>query len=251
MADKLMDPDLFTTESVQSQKKAEAFNSNVSRRQDQQQVTQALGTNTGTNTGNRRVQITSPIPASAPSSGIPGVKAMTLGEVRASAASFAKEREAEEQAQYQAVLKTLEKHHAVYRLEKKHKNGPKNLSEALEELQYTTLQLNKVKGMGLVNTCYFGAMNLVEWVATYRWNPLGVDLKGLGSAVQRHEAEIAPVLVDIAVKYNLMFEANPLFQLAVMTGGIIKEVHAENARGPKSMYSSAPDISGFTSQLGI
>lgn len=242
MAANLMDGDLFSAENVGALKKSETFQSSINKRQDQQQVNRAVAPSS-------RVQVTTKADAAqAPPA---PQKPLSIAELKTLANSYATETVAQEKQYLDSLVRRIEQLHSVYKLERKHKNGPKTIPDAQEELAFVTLQLNKMKGMGMVNTMYYGLMNTLEAVMCYKYNPLGIQVQGLGKRLEARESELAPILVDIAVKYNLTMEANPLLQLLIVTGGIVKELHTENSKGQRSMYSAAPDISSFSADLGI
>lgn len=244
MADALMDANMFSPEVVGQARAAETLQRGVNKVQAQQQVRSATGRGPAVRPDtNYHTTATTTTTTSTPT------PPLDLKQMRTLAASYAQERAAEEQTLMQHLIKKIDHYHSVYKLERLHKTI-KTLPEAQQEMENIVKQLNSKKGMGTINTLYYGLMNSVEWVTTYRWNPIGVDLKGLGTKLQEKEPELTPILLDIATKYGWNFEANPILQLIFVTGNIAKEVHQENKKGPKSMYSAAPDVSKF-SDLGI
>jgi hypothetical protein len=249
MADSLLNPDMFSPESVAKQKQAEQINFGVQERQKQQQV-RSLST-----PSRPQIQIDKSglPPAQAPPSTSTSAQtppSMSTAQLRTLAASYATERATLAKTHLDHLNSRIARYHETYKLERKLKGEAKTIPEAQEELNFIMKQMGSKSGMGLVNWAYFSVMQAVELVCTHKYNPLGISVKGLSAKLHEKEPEIAPILLDIAVKYNFNMEADPLLKLLLVTGNIIKEVHEENKRGPRSPYSKATSLEEF-SDLGI
>jgi hypothetical protein len=248
MADSLLNPDMFSPESVAKQKQAEQINFGVQERQKQQQVRSL--SNPGSGRPQIQIDKSGLPPAQAPPSTSAQTPSMSTAQLRALTASYATDRAAETKAQLDYLNLRITRYHETYKLERKLKGDAKTIPEAQEELKFITKQIGSKSGMGILNSLYFGVMEAVETVCTYKWNPMGICINGLSTQLKAHEPEIAPILLDIAVKYNFTMDADPLLKLLIVTGKIVKEVHEENKRGPRSPYSKATSLEEF-SDLGI
>jgi hypothetical protein len=249
MADSLLNPDMFSPESVAKQKQAEQINFGVQERQKQQQVRSL--SNPGSGRPQIQIDKSGLPPAQAPpSTSAQTPPAMSTAQLRTLATSYATDRAAQTKAQLDYLNSRITRYHETYKLERKLKGEAKTIPEATDELKFITKQLGSKNGMGILNSLYFGVMEVVEKVCIYKYNPLGLDVKNLSKRLEEHEPEIAPILLDIAVKYNFTMDADPLLKLLIVTGKIVKEVHEENKRGPRSPYSKATSLEEF-SDLGI
>jgi hypothetical protein len=251
MADSLLNPDMFSPESVAKQKQAEQINFGVQERQKQQQVRSL--SNPGSGRPQIQIDKSGLPPAQAPPSTSTSAQtppAMSTAQLRTLAASYATERATLAKTHLDHLNSRIARYHETYKLERKLKGEAKTIPEAQDELKFITKQLGSKNGMGILNSLYFGVMEVVEKVCIYKYNPLGLDVKNLSKRLEEHEPEIAPILLDIAVKYNFTMDADPLLKLLIVTGKIVKEVHEENKRGPRSPYSKATSLEEF-SDLGI
>ena len=99
-----------------------------------------------------------------------------------------------------------------------------------DELHYIEDQLGEptdmeenFMGLGLVAACY-GA----EYVTAERWNPLQLDLTGLGDTVKLNLEKFEPLLEEMAIKYNTQLSVPVEMRLVMLVGTSVMTVHAAN-----------------------
>ena len=78
-------------------------------------------------------------------------------------------------------------------------------------------------GLALVSACY-GA----EYITDNQWNPLNLDLTGLGDTVKLNLTKFEPILEEMAIKYNTQLSVPVEMRLAMLVGTTVMTVHAAN-----------------------
>ena len=120
-------------------------------------------------------------------------------------------------------------------------SGKSTIDEILDELHYCELQLgSQNSGQSIGTTILFGTMVGIERFTTDYYNPLGLNLNGLGTVAQQNMAEFQPILDELMIKYNAGMYASPEWRLALAIGATVLTVNAANqnpemARAVKSM----------------
>lgn len=107
----------------------------------------------------------------------------------------------------------------------------KTAEDIIDELHYTEMQLGQAKG-GLTTTLFYGAMSGVEYVTTQVYNPLELNLEGLGEVTKKNMSEFEPILDELAIKYGASGYMAPEVRLAIAVGATILTVHAANSGDP-------------------
>lgn len=116
-----------------------------------------------------------------------------------------------------------------------------SVEEIADELHYCEMQLgsssNKVN-MGA--TVLYGTMVGLETFTNEYWNPLGLNLTGLGTVAQQNMAEFQPIVDELMIKYGAGMYTSPEWRLILSIGATVATVHAANsnpdvARAVKSM----------------
>ena len=94
-------------------------------------------------------------------------------------------------------------------------------------------------------------MHGLEAVTRDYWNPLGLNLTGLGTVTQQNMAEFQPILDELMIKHGAGMYTSPEWRLALAIGATVITVNAANsnpemARAMKTMHAkvSAPSGSG-------
>lgn len=114
-------------------------------------------------------------------------------------------------------------------------------AEIEDELHFIELQLGSNGGKNNVaGTVLWGAMMGVEKFTREYWNPLGLELNGLGTVTQQNMAEFQPILDELMIKHNAGMYTSPEWRLALALGATVLTVNAANqnpeiARAVKSM----------------
>ena len=83
--------------------------------------------------------------------------------------------------------------------------------------------------MGLA---FIGIMHGAE-ALTSHWNPLELNLTGLGETCRQNISQFEPVLDELAIKYNLQLTVGPEWRLVMLVATTIATVHAANSEDPR------------------
>tara|TARA_B100000212_G_scaffold342571_1_gene330723 strand:- start:1030 stop:1749 length:720 start_codon:yes stop_codon:yes gene_type:complete len=120
-------------------------------------------------------------------------------------------------------------------------SGKSTIEEIEDELHYCELQLGSQSGgQNLGATVLFGTMLGIEKLTNDYWNPLGLNLTGLGTVTQQNMSEFQPILDELMIKHNAGVYTSPEWRLALAIGATVITVNAANqnpemARAVKSM----------------
>lgn len=114
-------------------------------------------------------------------------------------------------------------------LKSRNKTSPKSTPEELEdELHYLQLQLGSSTQGGNFGAAVLGtAMACLERSTEY-YNPLGLDLRGLGAVTNQNMHEFQPIIDELMIKYNTGLYTPPEWRLALAIGATVVTVHAAN-----------------------
>lgn len=126
-------------------------------------------------------------------------------------------------------------------------SGKSSLEEIEDELHYYELQLgSQGGGQQLSSTVLYGSMIGLERLTEY-WNPLGLNLSGLGAVTQQNMEQFQPILDELMIKHDAGMYTSPEWRLALAIGATVMTVNAANqnpemARAMKSVNTpvSAP-----------
>ena len=127
-------------------------------------------------------------------------------------------------------------------LKKRNNLSAKSSIEELEdELHYCELQLGSQSGsQNMGATVLIGSMLCLEKITNDYWNPLGLNLNGLGTVTQKNMDQFQPILDELMIKHNAGVYTSPEWRLALAIGATVMTVNAANnnpemARAVKSM----------------
>jgi hypothetical protein len=127
-------------------------------------------------------------------------------------------------------------------LKKRNTIGAKSTTdELIDELHYIELQLGSGNGsVNMGSTILYGAMMGVEKFTRDYWNPLGLDLNGLGTVAKQNMSEFQPLIDELTIKHSAGAYTSPEWRLALAIGATVLTVNAANsnpevARAVKSM----------------
>lgn len=115
------------------------------------------------------------------------------------------------------------------------------IEEIEDELHYCELQLGSQSGgSNLGATVLYGSMLCMERITNDYWNPLGLNLTGLGTVAQQNMDQFQPILDELMIKHNAGVYTSPEWRLALAVGATVMTVNAANqnpemARAVKSM----------------
>ena len=107
-------------------------------------------------------------------------------------------------------------------------SGKSSLDEIEDEIHYVQMQLGtKERNMG--THVFLACMVGVEEVTAKHWNPMGLNLTGLGKVAQTNADEFAPIIDELVIKYGASFYVSPEMRLALAVGTMMYTVHAANS----------------------
>ena len=128
-------------------------------------------------------------------------------------------------------------------------------AELLDEVHYIEIQLgSKAASDSNVGINLFGAaMNSLE-MSTHVFNPLNLQLGGLGKIATENADQFKDVLDELVIKYMTGMHVSPEARLILGVGALVMTVHAANTGDPRvkaalERMNLAPDVSSAHSDL--
>ena len=128
-------------------------------------------------------------------------------------------------------------------------------AELLDEVHYIEIQLgSKAASDSNVGINLFGAaMNSLE-MSTHVFNPLNLQLGGLGKIATENADQFKDVLDELVIKYTTGMHVSPEGRLLLGVGALVMTVHAANTGDPRvkaalERMNLAPDVSSAHSDL--
>jgi len=106
-------------------------------------------------------------------------------------------------------------------------------AELRDELHYIESQLgskNQDSSFGL--TVFTSAMTGLE-MSTAVWNPMGLQLNGLGQIARDNSDQFKDVVDELLVKYTTGMYMGPETRLIMSVGALVMTVHAANTGDPR------------------
>jgi hypothetical protein len=106
-------------------------------------------------------------------------------------------------------------------------------AELRDELHYIETQLgskNQDSSFGL--TIFSSAMTGLE-MSTTVWNPLGLQLTGLGQIARDNADQFKDVVDELMIKYTTGMYMSPETRLVMSVGALVMTVHAANTGDPR------------------
>lgn len=104
--------------------------------------------------------------------------------------------------------------------------------DILDEVHYVEVQLGSsgAKG-GFGTTALWAAMTAVEY-STGFWNPLNLNLAGLGDVTKQNMSDFEPIVDELMIKYGGASYMPPEYRLTLAIGAMIFTVHTANSGDP-------------------
>ena len=103
-----------------------------------------------------------------------------------------------------------------------------SVEEMEDEIHYLELQLGTKKDGNLGVMLFVGSMVGLESL-TQQYNPLGLNLQGLGQVARDNIAEFTPILDELTIKYGASMYVQPEVRLAFAIGAMVVTVHSANS----------------------
>lgn len=110
-------------------------------------------------------------------------------------------------------------------------SGKSSVEEIEDDLHYVEQQLGTKDG-NLASNIFVAAMAGVEHVTQNHFNPLGLNLNGLGAVSRDNIADIQPILDELVIKYGASMYMSPEMRLVTTVGTMVYTVHAANSGDP-------------------
>ena len=116
-------------------------------------------------------------------------------------------------------------------LKKRNNVSAKSTYEEIEdELHYIELQLgSQGGGQSFGATIMYGSMVCLEKFTHEYWNPLGLNLTGLGAITQQNMDQFQPIIDELMIKHNAGMYTSPEWRLALAIGATVITVNAANS----------------------
>lgn len=106
--------------------------------------------------------------------------------------------------------------------------GRSSVEEIEDEIHFCEQQLGTKDGhMG--TQAFVAAMAGIEHVTSNYYNPLGLNLTGLGAVSRDNQAEFAPIIDELMIKYGASMYVSPEMRLVGVMGTLMYTVHAANS----------------------
>lgn len=102
-----------------------------------------------------------------------------------------------------------------------------SIEEIQDELHYLELQLGSSKESNLGRMLFVGSMVGLESL-TNMYNPLQLNLHGLGQVAKENVDEFSEILDELTIKYGAGLYVQPEVRLVVSIGALIMTVHTAN-----------------------
>lgn len=103
-----------------------------------------------------------------------------------------------------------------------------SIEEITDELHYIELQLGSSKDGSLGNMIFIGSMVGLETL-TQRYNPMNLNLQGLGQIAKDNVGEFSPIIDELMIKYGAGFYVSPEYRLVMAVGALVMTVHSANS----------------------
>ena len=112
-------------------------------------------------------------------------------------------------------------------------NVKSSAEDILDELHYCEVQLGSRQDGSMGCMVLHGAMVAVETIHRDVWNPLGLNLTGLGQVTKANMSEFQPIVDELMIKYGAGLYMSAEMRLALAVGALVMTVHGANSGDPR------------------
>ena len=106
--------------------------------------------------------------------------------------------------------------------------------DIMDEIHYCEVQLgSRQDGGGVGSMLLQGAMVGLETLTRDVWNPMGLNLTGLGKVTKDNMAEFQPIVDELMIKYGAGMYMSAEMRLALSLGALVMTVHGANSGDPR------------------
>jgi hypothetical protein len=106
--------------------------------------------------------------------------------------------------------------------------GKSSLEEIEDEVHYIEQQLG-TQGGNLSGNLFVASMAGLEYVTSNHFNPLNLNLQGLGAVSKDNMTDIQPILDELVIKYGVNMYMSPEMRLVTTVATMVYTVHAANS----------------------
>ena len=100
-----------------------------------------------------------------------------------------------------------------------------------DELHYAEVQLGSQQGSTMGTTLLYASMCALEY-STALYNPLNLNLSGLGEVTKQNMSEFEPIVDELMIKYGGQTYVSPEYRLMLALGATVLTVHTANIGDP-------------------
>ena len=108
-------------------------------------------------------------------------------------------------------------------------NGKSSVEEIEDELHYVEQQLGGGTGGNMAANIFVASMAGMEYITAHHFNPLGLNLSGLGAVSRDNVVEVQPILDELMIKYSVSMYMSPEMRLVTTVATMVYTVHAANS----------------------
>lgn len=125
-----------------------------------------------------------------------------------------------------------------------------SVEELQDELHYLELQLGSSKDNNMGSMLFVSGMGILENV-TKSYNPLKLQLDGLGNVAKDNIEQFTPIIDELMIKYGASFYMAPEYRLVLAAGMLVYTVHSANSGDARvgemlgKMHAKAQVPAGF------
>ena len=107
-----------------------------------------------------------------------------------------------------------------------------SVDEMLDELHFLEMQLGSSKDNSLGNMLFIGTMIGLETI-TQRYNPLKLNLEGLGGIAKDNIEQFSPLIDELMIKHSANIYVSPEARLVMAVASLVLTVHSANSGDPR------------------
>ena len=101
--------------------------------------------------------------------------------------------------------------------------------DILDEIHFCEMQLGSRQDSSIGSIILHGAMLSLETVTRDVWNPVGLNLNGLGKVTKDNMEEFQPIVDELMIKHGAGMYISPETRLVLAMGAMVMTVHAANS----------------------
>ena len=112
-------------------------------------------------------------------------------------------------------------------------NGKSSYEEIEDEIHYIKSQLGGRRDGNLGFMLFTGTMTAMEMTTENYFNPVGLNLTGLGQVSKDNYGEVEAIIDELLIKHGTGVYMSPETRLVLAVGAMVATVHMANSGDPK------------------